>query len=280
MASKRNVNKLENKTAGAIAGIHGLTFTLFVIVQAVLSEILYPILQQQITIKALFIGIEAVISAILYVVLNKYVVRPIYDFIILKENKNMKIKGHWYHVHIPTLLNGEDDLSLNRLRGGETEINRDLYDFTLRAQNWYLFPDDNGKICENRSNTTRWQTKATYSSDMNDMDIIEIYEANTTAQQAHTFETCPCCKTTFDKPLDIPIANQHRYGVHKFDVEMDDKGRVVKIVGTFSDCWPSLKIGNLYLFKTEQERDERVRKYFEDKKAAQERAAKAEEIHV
>lgn len=268
MANKRTVNKLENKTASVIAAIHGITFTLFVIVQAVLSEVLYPILQAQITIKALFIGMEAVISAILYGVLNKLVVTPIYDAVILKKNKNLKIGGHWYHVHIPTLLNGEDDLSLTRLRGGETEIHRDFYDFTFRAQNWYLYPDCDGKVCENRSNTTRWVTKSSYTCGDNEMDIIEIYEANTTAQQASKYDVCPCCKTNFESPVEIHVANQHRYGVHKFDVELDDKARVKKIVGTFSDCWPSLKIGNIYFFKTEEERDARVRQYFADKQAA------------
>ena len=54
-------------------------------------------------------------------------------------------------------------------------------------------------------------------------------------------------------------------------------GKCDKIEADFTDCWPSLKNGDLFFFRTEQERNEFIKEYFltAEIKKTEEKAARA-----
>lgn len=251
----KNIN---NTSVGAISKIHGLAFTIFFIIEQVLSEFLYPFLEENLH-KALYLAISAVLAAFLYGFLF-IVVKAIFDFSLRKKDTRMNIVGLWYHVHIPHHM-GYEDYSQKRLSIGTTEISREFTDFTFVGNNIRCYYTDN-KLDFRKENPTHWYTKATKLSDENDFDLIEIYEAKTKGNPTLTVESCPCCKTKFDSPVEITEAEKFRHGIHKFDIINENGSTIIK--GTYSDCWPSLKTGELFFYRTEEERDQRILEFFEN----------------
>ena len=164
-------------------------------------------------------------------------------------------------MHIPHYL-GKEDYSQEKLSAGTTTISRDMKDFTFVGNNekYYML---NGKLVSKNENSTHWYTKATKLSDENDFDLIEIYEAKTKGTPIKTFDACPYCKTQFASPVQIQEAERFRHGIHKFDI-VETNGKCVQIKGEYSDCWPSLKNGELILYRSEKERDERIKLFFEE----------------
>ena len=254
------MKNIVNKTANTVATLHGTTFTVFFIIDTVLNEFLYPYMEKHLTSDALRVFITAVIAAFLYSAIY-FVVKAIYDGIILKKDKKMDIAGKWYHVHIPHVF-GRVDYSKKKLRAGVTVISRELYDFTFVGDNYYSLKDASGNLIEDHSDDTRWYTKTSKLSEINDFDMIEIYEAKTKNAVVTDVKECPCCRTKFDQPKRIQEAERFRHGIHKFDMILDENGKCNKIVGEFSDCWPSLKSGDLILFRNKEERDQYVTQYF------------------
>ncbi|MBQ8885553.1 MAG: hypothetical protein IJY62_04220 [Clostridia bacterium] len=264
------MKNISNRSASAVAKIHSLAFTLFFIFDTLLNEFLYPVLERELSSRALRIFITAVIAASLYAALYA-LLRVGYDFISAKRDKKLNIGGTWYHVHIPHNLDRED-YSKNELRAGVTKISRDLYDFTFVANNYYYSLNPDGSLKVDHRDDTHWYTKATKLSDENDFDLIQIYEAKTKNNAKTKLASCPCCQTQFSEPLEIALAEKFRHGIHKLDI-IEEDGRFakpMKITGEFSDCWPSLKSGDILFFRNEQERDERIREFFENAKAARE----------
>ncbi len=250
---------VHNNTAIIVSEIHGITFTVFFIIEKVLGEFVYPYLLRYLS-KLLVIFISAVIAAVLYTALY-FVIRKIYDLILVTRNKKLKIEGTWYHVHIPHYL-GKEDYSQEKISAGITTVSRVFTDFTFVGNNekFYIL---NGKLVSKSENATHWYTKATKLSDDNDFDIIEIYEASTKGNPVKRIRACPYCKKEFDKPVEIQEAERFRHGIHKIDI-VETGGVCTRMNAEYSDCWPSLKNGELLFYRTKEERDERIRLFFEE----------------
>lgn len=253
------MNKITNRSASAITKIHGITFTVFFIIDTVLNQFLYPFIEKELSSPFLRVFISAIIAAVLYSAVY-FVVKIIYDFFLIKKEKKLAIAGRWYHVHIPHIF-GKEDYSKLKLRAGVTDISRDTYDFTLVGNNYYYFEDEDGKMVEDHSDDTRWYTKAINLSGENDFDLIQIYEAKTKNNVKIKIKECPCCQTHFDEPREVQEAEKFRHGIHKFVIKTDEKGKPYMIDGEFSDCWPSLKNGDLLLYRKKEDRDARIEEF-------------------
>ena len=250
---------ISNSTANAVTAIHGLTFTVFFILDSILNEFFYPFLQREVN-KVVAIAISAIIAAVLYFLVLT-IVKKIYDFVLCKKDLRLSIDGMWYHVHIPRHM-GKEDYSYEQLSCGETRVSRNLYDFTFVGDNC-KFSVRNGELIKREDNATHWYTKATKLSDENDFDIVEIYEAKTTSASTKKINSCPFCKSSFDEPIDIQVAEKFRHGIHKIDIITTNPNNI-KMRAEYSDCYPSFKSGTLLFYRTEAERDERVKQFFLD----------------
>ena len=250
------MKKLTNHTAKVVAAIHGLAFTVFYIIEKLLAEFVYPWMQQAIG-KVLYVVITIVVAPFLYKGLAA-LVQKLYDKHLLNKNPKLKIAGEWYHVHVPHYM-GNVDYSLNRLSVGKTTISRQFSDFTFVGNNKRCYFRD-GQIVLGDENSTHWYTKATKLSDENDFDLIEIYEAKTRGTPMVTVDKCPCCNTAFDNPVQLAEAENYRHGIHKLNIVTE--GGTTYLKGEYSDCWPSLKTGELYFFRTKEECDAVILDYF------------------
>ena len=188
-----------------------------------------------------------------------FVVKLIYDFILKKKNDKLLIEGVWYHVHIPCYM-GMEDYSYNQLSCGTTRVTRKLFDFTFVGDNRKFLLCE-GQIVKKDQNTTHWYTKATKISDENDFDIIQVYEARTTGTQQKEIKECPCCKSKFEEPVIIQEAERFRHGIHKISI-IDTDPKHIMMQAEYSDCYPSFKSGMLLFYRTEKERDDRVKEFF------------------
>ena len=250
------MKKLTNHTAKALVAIHGIAFTVFYIIEKLLAEFFYPWMQQTLG-KTWYVIITIVVAPFLYKFLAM-IVQWVYDKRMVAKNKKLDISGTWYHVHIPHYM-GSVDYSLGRLSVGTTTVSREFNDFTFAGDNRRCYWQD-GKIVLGEENGTHWYTKASKLSDENDFDLIEIYEAKTRGTPMLTADKCPCCHTAFDKPIQIAEAENYRHGIHKLNIVTE--GGKTYLKGEYSDCWPSLKTGELYFFRTEEERDAVIADYF------------------
>lgn len=257
------VNNLKNHTADMITATHGIAFTVFFIVEKLLDYYLYPLLPE----GGLRVLLIAVIAAVLYPCIYTFI-KWLCDVFIDQTKKQYDIQGIWYHVHIPHIL-GDVDYGRNMLRCGQTVIKRELYDFTFSATNFNYCVRDGKVVRSGDLNETTWHTLISEISDTNEReyDIIQIYNAKTSAAVNMDITACPCCRNQFDTPVRIREAEQNRYGVHKFTVDRTSYKRkegYTRIKAEYSDCWPSLKTGELLLFKSEAERDACVAEYFQE----------------
>jgi len=256
------MKNIKNSTASTVSSIHGITFTVFFIVDSVLNEFFYPFLENN-TPKALAISITGVIAAVLYSVIY-FICSAIYKFVIIKRDKKFNIDGTWYHVHIPKQFSGDRyDYTQNQLSCGITKVSRNLYDFTFVGNNEKYYIKDN-ELKVKSENTTHWYTKSTRLSEENDFDIIEIYEAKTSGTPRRLLKSCPCCKTQFENSIEIQEAEKFRHGVHKIQIFYNEDANHMYMKAEYSDCWPSFKYGEVLFFRTEKERDDRIRQFFEE----------------
>lgn len=255
-----------NHNANFVEKIHGITFSVFVVVKAVLDFWVFPLIPDISWVKVLVV---ALIDVILYGSLYG-LVKLICNKRIESDDRFRNLQGTWYHLHIPYVL-GEVDYSRDTLRAGETTVQRDLYDFTFEATNYGYSVDENGVLRCDDCNPTRWNTVISELSTSRETphDIIEIYRAQTNSRQVVHTNVCPCCKQEFDGVMDIDEADPSRYGIHKYRMILTDDGKkrrkCEQIECDYSDCWPSLKIGKLFLFKNEADRDAKLKEYFERK---------------
>ncbi|MBO7345045.1 MAG: hypothetical protein J6U92_03800 [Clostridia bacterium] len=251
------MKEIKNTTANALSAIHGITFTIFFIVDSVFNEFLYPFLES-IMHKAIAIALTAIIAAVLYSIVF-FIVKFVYDFMLKRKNEKLSIEGTWYHVHIPCCM-GLEDYSYNQLSCGTTHVTRNLFDFTFVGDNCKFTVYD-GEIVRKDQNATHWYTKATKLSDDNDFDIIQIYEARTAGTQQRELKECPFCKSHFEEPVVIQEAEKFRHGIHKISIITTDSKKTT-MKAEYSDCYPSFKNGMLLFYRTEKERDDRVKEFF------------------
>lgn len=253
----KNMKQLRNGSAAALSAIHGIAFTVFFVVEQILDELAYPYLEAHMA-KPLFIAISAVVAAGLYSGLF-ILVKLLYDAVLVLRDERMRIDGLWYHVHIPHYM-GSEDYTQERLSTGITTVSRELMDFTFVGNNERCYMQSDGTLHFVSENATHWYTKATKLSDENDFDIIEVYEAKTRGNPIRRVDACPCCKTRFDTPVTITEAESFRHGIHKLDVRTENG--VTYIKGEYSDCWPSLKTGEVFFYRTKAERDAKIHEFF------------------
>lgn len=255
------MKQINNHTANAIGKIHGTTFSVFLIANLIITALLdgelFPILQK--VPNAWLVIISAIIDATLYAFIYA-IVKKLFDIALIKSNKKMDVAGRWYHVHVPRFL-GEIDYTAQRLSAGYTDISRELYDFTFDGHNQH-FKLIEGVIMPLGDYTTHWFSKATKFADLNEFDLIEIYEAESKGKSIKTLDFCPCCKSKFDAPVPVSESENFRYGIHTYKFVGGINGECEKIEADFTDCWPSLKNGDLFFFRTEQERNKFMEQYF------------------
>ncbi|MBQ7924036.1 MAG: hypothetical protein IJ329_01880 [Clostridia bacterium] len=257
------MKQINNHTANAVGKIHGLTLSAFLIVNIVVTAVLqgelFPFLQDFLGTTWLAV-IGSIIDATLYGGLYA-LIKWLCDKSFLRKNKKFDIAGRWYHVHIPRQL-GEVDYSAKYLSAGYTDISRELYDFTLNGYNKHMKMFDDG-VFPSDDYTTHWYTKATKFADSNEFDLIEIYEAESKGRSVRELKSCPCCKTQFPTPVNISDSENYRYGIHTFKLFTKGvSGVCERIEAEYSDCWPSLKNGDIFFFRTEAERNEYIKNYF------------------
>lgn len=257
------MKNIKNSTASTVSSLHGITFTVFFIVDSVLNEFFYPFLESSMH-KAIAMCITAVIAAVLYSIVF-FICSWIYNLILKRKDKKYNIDGTWYHVHIPKQLSGggKDDYTQTQLSCGITKVSRNFYDFTFVGNN-AKYSVENNQIKVKSENTTHWYTKSTRVSDENDFDIIQIYEAKTNGIPRRLLKSCPCCKTEFENSIEIQEAERFRHGVHKIQINYNEDDNYMSMRAEYSDCWPSFKYGELLFFRTEQERDDRIKLFFEE----------------
>lgn len=257
------MKKIQNSTALTLGVIHGTAFSVFFVVEKILNEIFYPFLEQS-TSKLVMISISAVVALVLYGVVY-FIVKKIYDILLLRNEPKLNIEGEWFHVHIPHYL-GKEDYSQERLSVGTTTVSRELKDFTFVGNNQKCYML-NGEMVMKTENSTHWYTKATKLSDENDFDLIEIYEAKTRGEAIRKITSCPYCKRDFAEPVEIQEAEKFRHGIHKIDI-IEQSGIVTGMIAEYSDCWPSLKNGELLFYRTRKERDDRIKLFFAEAEKA------------
>lgn len=256
------MNNATNHSVKTVLWISSINFTLFNIIRNVL-DFFFPKLTEGF-IKILIITL---VSELLYFAISFLVKLYINKHHIPSSlNKKFKLEGTWYHVHIPHFLNDIDG-DRETLSCGKTIIRRDLYDFSLEAQN-YAYGVVNNNVCiVDKTKYTSWQTVISEISDTNesDYDLIQIYKANTNVSPTLKLKECPCCRNKFIEPVTIKEADQVRYGIHKFKIDLNSKDNnlgYTHIITRYSDCWPSSKNGDLHLFRIEADRDAYILNYF------------------
>ena len=263
---RSSIKKRVNHTVGIITHVHSLTFTIFFIIEKILESYVYPLIPDGLSKQILI----TVIAAGLYYVLF-LVVKVSTDKVIDRFKKQFDICGVWHHVHIPHLhMKGEIDYSRERLRCGMTIIDRDLYDFSLEAVNHNYWVQDDAVINDTDS-ATRWNSIISEISETSESpyDFIEIYRAETNENARLDITTCPCCGITHNPPLTIHEADRSRYGIHKLKIDLESYNPKLRcytrIYADYCDCGTSIKTGELWLYKSERDRDNRIKKYFSHK---------------
>lgn len=256
-----SVNNMNNHSVAKVASAHKIAFAIFFIIHVVLEYFIYP----KITSNFLKAFVIAVVGAFMYAGIYK-IVKYVMNKHIEKKQNQFCIQGVWYHVHIPHRL-GEIDYSRKHLSCGESIIRRELYDFALSATNWD-YSISNGQVIQSTERETKWHTVISEISDTNESeyDFIQIYNANTNIVANMNITSCPCCKHKFETPIEIEEAGKNRYGIHKFTIDRTKYKPglgYTRMKAQYLDCWPSLKSGELFLYRDKKERDKKIQEYFE-----------------
>ena len=256
----KSVEKIKNHSVEAVEKVHVRAFVLFELVVYILMErVLFSrVLVANEWYETLWCEIIRCIAFaggyyVLFVLVKKY-----YSWKIIKDRPKFDVEGEWYHVHIPNKL-GQNEIK-KPLSAGVTTIVRDLNDFTFKSENYkYVVEDGVVKQYSSEPSTT-WHTETSEICDSNHYDLVEVYQAHSAERQTVRVEECPVCKQHFARAIDIPEAAEMRYGIHLYRIEPKKQ----RIVCDYSDCWPSLKSGKLYLYKNKADRDARIKEYFEN----------------
>lgn len=257
-----DVEKIKNHTAETIEKVHVCTFFVFdalvyilfdrVVLSRVLSK--YEILD-----TALGDVIGFIVFGVGYTVIF-CIVKKIFNRCIAKNHPRFDIEGLWYHVHIPNRL-GENSSVKEPISAGTVEVSRDLNDFTFSACNFKYTVKDGAVFQIQREKNTKWWTETSEICESNDFQIVEVYKASSEGKQTVKVEKCPVCGESFKEAREVEEATEYRYGIHLYDLnESKSKG---KIVCKYSDCWPSRKSGNLFMYRSEAERDAKIMEYFQ-----------------
>ena len=258
------VKKQTNHSVNIVTKNHSIAFGIFFVAEKVIDYYFYPCIPDGI-VKIIIIALVALLLyPLIYFCVNAFM-----DMYIEKSKKKYDIQGEWYHVHIPHIAE-EIDYTREALSCGITTIGRELNDFALKGENEDYYVDANNQVVVRTGRTTSRHTVISeISEDSNcDYDIIQIYNSTTNVAPNITIRQCPCCGQEYDTPIRVREAATSRYGIHKYTVDstsnINGKG-YTRIKARYVDAFPSLKIGELLLYRNKDERDARIKEYFAEK---------------
>lgn len=275
------IEDIKNHTADTIEKVHAWTFTLFDIFVCILLDkvVLERFLPD--SLWAEFIRAVAFAGGYYLIYL------AIRFFLKVTTQSKHPFEGKWYHVHIPNDALAADQARIERLSAGITHVARNLNDFTFVANNYRYTVDADGNLlvrireslCREKEDevfyrtdpkgneikvladaVTEWHTETSELCDGNEWDLVEIYKATSEEQQTLTIHECPTCGRRYGTPKVVEEAPRSRYGIHLYSVK--DNGN--QLVCTYSDCWPSLKSGKLYMFRSRSDRDAKIKEFFRE----------------
>lgn len=257
-----SVDGIKNHTASAIAIVHTISFGIFDVGYIILERVLRTYLPDIWWAEVLKAGFVALAYVIIY-----KIVKAIYNYLISLFNPKFDIEGEWYHVHIPNDFLNDNVVVRKTLSAGVTTIKRDLNDFTFNSDNYdfSVGKSDNGEVVVKQGNVirTHWCTETSEICDGNDFNIVEVYRARSERRQTIEISECPICHSRFENEKYLEEASDYRYGIHMYRIDTRNN----MIICDYSDCFPSLKSGKMYLYKTEEERNKKIIKYFENNHA-------------
>ena len=210
-----------------IFGMHGLVFSVYLIVNSVIKQDVYEWLDSIFKASWASQVADLFISAFLYVSIYNivYLLRKLMVLHVKKEV--ISLNGEWYHLHIKLDENGNP--RENGLRPGKTKIKQDIYDLRFSGKNHACTLNDDGTITwrENERKDTTWNS---WSVDWDGKGrLVTCFKANTQVKTNEEFTD--------------------RYGIHKLEITNGGK----RIKGVFADEYPSKNKGEIYFFRTEKE---------------------------
>lgn len=154
-------------------------------------------------------------------------------------HKSLDVGGQWFHIHF-----SDDDEKY--IRTGTVNITQDFSSMnykvlSLQGFNYSIkYRSDNGRIDQNILKLTKWEGAYNLTDDGG---ILGIFKAS---------------RGFTDNYGTIKIEKGVRRGIHDFNI-LDDGAY---IQGNFHDEAPSPKCGRIFMFRTENQRDEFLRENF------------------
>ena len=226
------------KKIGFVFALHGIVFSLFMILNMMINEYIYAFLENTFDLPWLVQLLDLAISAVLYVSIYT-VVYFAYKFMVVHVKKEIiNHKGEWYHVHIKHDENGW--IPSSSLRAGITTIEQDLYDVKFSATNFSYTLDENGEVIklDDKRKNTGWYS---WSVDWDGKDkLITCFKASTQVKTGSEYT--------------------NRYGIHKLEIDTINK----VISGTFADEFPSSNRGEIYFFDTQEKLFDFIKNFFKE----------------
>lgn len=269
---EQDVAQIKNHTASTIEWVHGTAFLVFYFFETVLEYILEKIDANLIpdggwgeALRIFLVVLEYAFGALAFM-LVLHLIKHCYTLKLKMSKSKYDLPKEWYHVHIPQTGDGKINFTRANLSAGETLLCRNLDDFTFYGKN-YDYTVEGTEIRRGEEVRTSWFTETAEICDDNETDIIEVYKAESTKEQTVHLDKCPLCTKKYDKDLILPGVGpgKFRYGIHKHDIKVKkakDGSERKYIECAYTDCWPSLKSGKLYLFDNPEDRDEKIKWYF------------------
>ncbi|MFA5450224.1 MAG: hypothetical protein WC292_07310 [Clostridia bacterium] len=247
-----------NKTAKTIGVLHGTAFTLFFIINKLLDYVLYPLITKAVSSEIIVIAISVVLSAFLYGIIYTAASTTYKLYYFRFKDKSLFLKGTWYHIHIPYDINKR--LSVQSIRGGKTVIDQTFFDYRFRGEN-VSYRYNNNILAEDTSRSTSWSYKFVHLEEA-DKTVYGCYGATSANDSYKEYALCPKCERAFDTPKKLLESRNERLGIHKLKI-IDEDGKLT-LRGHYTDTWPSANNGMIYFFKTREERDAFIIKYFQE----------------
>ncbi len=224
------------KKIGFIFGIHGIVFTVFMIINMVIEDYIYTFLEGVIGLPWLVAIADLFVSGFLYVGIYT-VVYFIYKFFVVKiKHEILDLKGKWYHVHIK--VNDEGVIRSEFVRAGVTEVAQDLYYLKFSATNSSYFVNEAGEVVsdDDMRTSTGWSS---WSVDWDGGDkLVTCFKANT--------------------PVKVGGEFTNRHGIHRLTVSED----ATVMSGDFADEYPSKNRGEIYFFRSEEKFAAFIKSFF------------------
>lgn len=229
------------KKTGFIFGLHGLVFSIFLIVNTIIDKYIYSFLEKSLGLSWAVEVADLIISSVLYLVIY-LIAYSIFKYITINIKKEIiNLEGDWYHVHIKK--ENDTALPVKYLRAGTTKIEQDLYSLKFTGENYSYSLDENGNIqkYESLRKNTGWTA---WSIDWNGSnELTTCFKADTQTKENGEYTT--------------------RYGIHKLTIV--PQNQIMK--GRFADEFPSKNNGEIYFFREEEKFHKFIKDFFLEQEA-------------